>query len=443
MGRRSVERGHSRYRTLSTVAANVAAAAALAAQKEEEDQPMTSSRSLQPYPTYGSHDDIHPGLASATHGGDDVDDDALAAMGDSMYSEGGRSAGGKQRKRMAWSVERSGRAKSLGRYGKATTPTVTQLFTSPELPPREPQILQLPDAEEQPGTSTRRNSRTSKRASTMVFLSVWALFGIGTLTNRGVQTRSSTSLGKLLYPSSSLVSSPIPQVPQALSSPVMNTLHIFPKSLDDGHTSSKNPEQDLPPPPPPGHEDPDLDRIIGRIFAWLCTTLYLTSRLPQIWKNVSTPCSGIPARLTYIIKFVRKSVEVSSVRSKPKDMLILAHAGAFDVPVRLRLSWKHILRRIYSPFAKNSPSSTSKHRVHQRIYPVSVLFIRSAKLLGFTVCPADICSGALALSCSTSRSYHNHSSTVLDPNDYTLVLVLLRKRRPAFCQGTTSRHIRL
>lgn len=53
------------------------------------------------------------------------------------------------------------------------------------------------------------------------------------------------------------------------------------------------------------HEEPEADRrkhrpharppltpeqkrrIIGRISAWSCTTLYLTSRLPQIWKNVS------------------------------------------------------------------------------------------------------------------------------------------------------------
>lgn len=31
----------------------------------------------------------------------------------------------------------------------------------------------------------------------------------------------------------------------------------------------------------------DLEHIIGRISAWICTTLYLTSRMPQIWKNVS------------------------------------------------------------------------------------------------------------------------------------------------------------
>jgi len=35
-------------------------------------------------------------------------------------------------------------------------------------------------------------------------------------------------------------------------------------------------------------EGASLERIIGRMSAWACTTLYLTSRLPQIWKNVST-----------------------------------------------------------------------------------------------------------------------------------------------------------
>jgi len=40
----------------------------------------------------------------------------------------------------------------------------------------------------------------------------------------------------------------------------------------------------------PGHNDDepiDFKQLVGRISAWCCTTLYLTSRLPQIWKNVS------------------------------------------------------------------------------------------------------------------------------------------------------------
>jgi hypothetical protein len=51
-----------------------------------------------------------------------------------------------------------------------------------------------------------------------------------------------------------------------------------------------------------GHEDPGPDapsfkRLFGRTSAWACTTLYLTSRLPQIWKNVSLPVpSFLPLR---------------------------------------------------------------------------------------------------------------------------------------------------
>ena len=40
------------------------------------------------------------------------------------------------------------------------------------------------------------------------------------------------------------------------------------------------------------HEQPkwtreEKQRVVGRISVWTCTTLYLTSCLPQIWKNVS------------------------------------------------------------------------------------------------------------------------------------------------------------
>jgi hypothetical protein len=37
----------------------------------------------------------------------------------------------------------------------------------------------------------------------------------------------------------------------------------------------------------PERTNEEKRRVIGRVSAWTCTTLYLTSRLPQIWKNVS------------------------------------------------------------------------------------------------------------------------------------------------------------
>jgi hypothetical protein len=62
-----------------------------------------------------------------------------------------------------------------------------------------------------------------------------------------------------------------------------------PNSLYDPHTTCTilehpgHPDDHDPTRPPPI----DYQRLIGRINAWACTTLYLTSRLPQIWKNVS------------------------------------------------------------------------------------------------------------------------------------------------------------
>jgi len=53
-----------------------------------------------------------------------------------------------------------------------------------------------------------------------------------------------------------------------------------------------------------GHEDPppetpSFKRLFGRTSAWACTTLYLTSRLPQIWKNVG-PSSFLTPSLSFL-----------------------------------------------------------------------------------------------------------------------------------------------
>lgn len=59
------------------------------------------------------------------------------------------------------------------------------------------------------------------------------------------------------------------------------------KHHDKPSTSAPSPS-----PSPPHHGYPPSgpipwDRLLGRISAWTCTVLYLTSRMPQIWKNVS------------------------------------------------------------------------------------------------------------------------------------------------------------
>src|SRR5262249_27034658 len=60
-----------------------------------------------------------------------------------------------------------------------------------------------------------------------------------------------------------------------------------------------------------GNSYPPRERLVGRISAWLCATLYLTSRLPQIWKNVRHCSSDVLKQIIIRLdQFVRRSVEV-------------------------------------------------------------------------------------------------------------------------------------
>ncbi|KAF5315626.1 hypothetical protein D9611_004776 [Ephemerocybe angulata] len=329
-------RNPSRYRTLSHVAANVAAAAAFAAQKEEEQQPPWSSRSLRPYPTYGA-DDTHQGLSSPL--GEQEDDDAL---GESFYSEGGRGLG---KKRLAWSVERSvgGRAGSVGRYPPAPLRSATFRNLSPEISSREPapiQTTELEDDEDEGPSNARRSSRASRRGASMVFLSTWVLFGIGTIANRGIVPSSpSANVGRLLYPQEL----PVPVIPRSAATPAIdfsaspvfkgsysdNDASEFPSVRLSSHSSDEPDDEDPSTPHIPRPEEPNLERVLGRIFAWMCTMLYLTSRLPQIWKNyVRKSVEGLSMAL-FIFAFLGNTFYVASILLSPKTLLPPPEASEF------------------------------------------------------------------------------------------------------------------
>ena len=104
----------------------------------------------------------------------------------------------------------------------------------------------------------------------MVFLGAWALFGIGTLASRRMDMAMSTTneIGRVLVSGHTPIYHSHPDLPK-LSVSELDTFDLV------------YPRDDTP------NEFPSNEQIVGRIFAWLCTTLYLTSRLPQIWKNVS------------------------------------------------------------------------------------------------------------------------------------------------------------
>lgn len=120
----------------------------------------------------------------------------------------------------------------------------------------------------------------------MVFLGAWALFGFGTLASgrTGVPSPSVTNVGRVLSTSGYRLAVPVAFTDtgvhaRGITGEELAALYIEHPKLQ----SSSPPREKLLGEP---HEEPTPEQVLGRIFAWLCTTLYLTSRLPQIWKNV-------------------------------------------------------------------------------------------------------------------------------------------------------------
>lgn len=235
-------------------------------------------------------------------------------MADSFHSE---NIG---RKQVSWSVERLGqRGGSIGRYAgglpRGALPSMRMASSSEstgaaDLQTRgrtlQREIDDIPSSDLPPSMS--RQSRASRRGANMVFLGVFALFSIGTIagSKRGLADMETTHIGRVL-------SSPSFDLPPATVTSVPSSEHLSVHFLDDDKPFDDHPHHDPSPPHPPSNE-----RVLGRIFAWLCTTLYLTSRLPQIWKNfVRKSVEGLSMYL-FLFAFLGNSFYVASIVTSPK-----------------------------------------------------------------------------------------------------------------------------
>jgi hypothetical protein len=193
----------------------------------------------------------------------DADEEIPTAMTASFHSEGGRESGPK---RVSWSTERHSRRGAsvdhlAGVSPSSGVPAPHQLTSTDSVidPSGRGRTLER-EADSGPHIhSASRDHRGSRsRRTTMVFLSAWALFGIGTVAGvgRGTTADTNSSIGRVLAAKGIHMPTPIS---------IVDSYMLYDASLFTQQWS---------------------ERVVGRIFAWLCTTLYLTSRLPQIWKNV-------------------------------------------------------------------------------------------------------------------------------------------------------------
>ena len=136
----------------------------------------------------------------------------------------------------------------------------------------------------------RRNSRASSKAVGLVFLSAWALFGIGSLSG-SESIHPANPARSTSTPQGTVLSRPYNSGSIDLDSQSYSPLTTIDFVIDSDPTPSPLPDRSEYHQQSSEADPPSSERILGRISAWTCTTLYLTSRLPQIWKNVSLQSS--------------------------------------------------------------------------------------------------------------------------------------------------------
>ncbi|TXT03855.1 hypothetical protein VHUM_04332 [Vanrija humicola] len=163
--------------------------------------------------------------------------------------------------------------------------------------------------------SQARARGSGRRAATVAFMGLGMLFWRGAVP--GVVVPRGGGEGHVVeriaqVPAASGASPAWTWATAPLHPPVLGysprSFVTFEDAQDDG---------DKPPPPPPKDDEPDLKETIGRISAWCCTTLYLTSRLPQIWKNFQRKSVEGLSILLFIFAFLGNVAYVASILVRP------------------------------------------------------------------------------------------------------------------------------
>jgi hypothetical protein len=152
----------------------------------------------------------------------------------------------------------------------------------------------------------------------MVLLGLGMLFGIGRYTSGTPLVERGAKTGAVLVPTSDLdlslaVGLPVAEnLPNELADAPPFSIDVELPSFPNDTGLSQQQQLD---------EPPTFQRIVGRMFAWLCTTLYLTSRLPQIWKNhARKSVEGLSIYL-FISAFLGNFFYVLSILTSPKAHL--------------------------------------------------------------------------------------------------------------------------
>lgn len=126
------------------------------------------------------------------------------------------------------------------------------------------------------GSSRALRSPTVSRGAGIVLLGMTALFS---LTNRSLPRSRGTIMNPLIR-DRALMTAPLTWVPRLANGTGLDTSQSTVYLSNSIQRLDSNRLYQIPTPP-------SWERIVGRISAWICTVLYMTSRLPQIWTNLS------------------------------------------------------------------------------------------------------------------------------------------------------------
>lgn len=197
--------------------------------------------------------------------------------------------------------------------------------------------------------------RAKEAAAGLVLLSLVAVVGLRGLDPRAsaalVPTASSESAaGRVIWADPPLAAVPPPAEP-LLASYLAETT----PSSKSPPTAASHPDQPTRP-HRPSRPPPTWQRTVGRLSAWTCTVLYLTSRMPQIWKNVR-PRSC----LTHLAPLL-----TPNRRFRPLAVHAQVGRGPRHHALRLCLLRQQLLRRLDPAQPAHGPAPAAVDRIHPR-----------------------------------------------------------------------------
>lgn len=186
-------------------------------------------------------------------------------------------------------------------------------------------------------SGTLAGGRGKEATAGLVLLSLVAVVGLqgmsGRETSSGVGTVSpDPTEGRVLVSSGVSSASSLDEVVPLLhpTSPLTHPVRMSSTT----NANSTHPDRPTRPPHHPSTPPPTWQRAIGRVSAWTCTVLYLTSRMPQIWKNVRSRLQTPPSRqkqqpLTLSSPFRPSPFETQFTRKSVEGLAILLFVAAF------------------------------------------------------------------------------------------------------------------